>query len=141
MYMREIAEIIKKLRSEKNLTQKQLAEEIGVSKSTVAMWETGDRKPSRELLEQVADYFNVDMDYLYGRTYIRKARLFDEDGNEYVNKEHLNHFIDDETREIAQEIKDNPDIRTLFDVSRKAKPEDLRIVTNLLLDLLEKERG
>jgi transcriptional regulator with XRE-family HTH domain len=139
--MREIAEIIKKLRSEKNLTQKQLAEEIGVSKSTVAMWETGDRKPSRELLEQVADYFNVDMDYLYGRTYIRKARLFDEDGNEYVNKEHLNHFIDDETREIAQEIKDNPDIRTLFDVSRKAKPEDLRIVTNLLLDLLEKERG
>jgi len=139
--MREIAEIIKKLRSEKNLTQKQLAEEIGVSKSTVAMWETGDRKPSRELLEQVADYFNVDMDYLYGRTHIRKARLFDEDGNEYVNKEHLNHFIDDETREIAQEIKDNPDIRTLFDVSRKAKPEDLRIVTNLLLDLLEKERG
>lgn len=139
--MREIAEIIKKLRSEKNLTQKQLAEEIGVSKSTVAMWETGDRKPSRELLEQVADYFNVDMDYLYGRTCIRKARLFDEDGNEYVNKEHLNHFIDDETREIAQEIKDNPDIRTLFDVSRKAKPEDLRIVTNLLLDLLEKERG
>lgn len=139
--MREIAEIIKKLRSEKNLTQKQLAEEIGVSKSTVAMWETGDRKPSRELLEQVADYFNVDMDYLYGRTYIRKARLFDEDGNEYINKEHLNHFIDDETREIAQEIKDNPDIRTLFDVSRKAKPEDLRIVTNLLLDLLEKERG
>ena len=96
--MREIAEIIKKLRSEKNLTQKQLAEEIGVSKSTVAMWETGDRKPSRELLEQVADYFNVDMDYLYGRTYIRKARLFDEDGNEYINKEHLNHFIDDETR-------------------------------------------
>lgn len=139
--MREIAEIIKKLRSEKNLTQQQLAEEIGVSKSTVAMWETGDRKPSRELLEQVADYFNVDMDYLYGRTCIRKARLFDEDGNEYVSKEHLNHFIDDETREIAQEIKDNPDIRTLFDVSRKAKPEDLRIVTNLLLDLLEKERG
>ena len=38
-----------------------------VSRSTVGMWESGRRMPSRESLETMADYFNVPMDYLLGR--------------------------------------------------------------------------
>ena len=38
-----------------------------VSRSTVGMWESGKRMPSRESLETMADYFNVPMDYLLGR--------------------------------------------------------------------------
>jgi len=141
--MKKFSEIIKKLRSERNLTQEQLADEIGVAKSTVAMWEIDKREPGKELYEQLADYFNVDIDYLYGRTNIRKARLFDEDGNEYVNKQYTendtSYYADDETREIAQEIFENPELRALFDASRNATPEDLKIVRRLLLDLVRKE--
>ena len=47
------------LRKQDNLTQLQLAKALGVSKSTVGMWETGGREPDFETLESIADYFNV----------------------------------------------------------------------------------
>ena len=77
--------IILTLRNEKGFSQEQLAKVLHVSKSTVAMWETGQRLPSVEKYEEIADYFNVDMDFLYGRTSIKRKTLFDESGSEYVN--------------------------------------------------------
>lgn len=77
--------IILSLRNEKGFSQEQLAKVLHVSKSTVAMWETGQRLPSVEKYEEIADYFNVDMDFLYGRTTIKRKSLFDESGSEYVN--------------------------------------------------------
>ena len=49
------AERLKQLRKEKGMTQIDLAKAIGVSNGTVAMWETGRRKPSFELLEKLSD--------------------------------------------------------------------------------------
>ena len=77
--------IILALRNERGFSQEQLAKVLHVSKSTVAMWETGQRLPSVEKYEEIADYFNVDMDFLYGRTSIKRRALFDESGSEYVN--------------------------------------------------------
>lgn len=77
--------IILTLRNEKGFSQEQLAKVLHVSKSTIAMWETGQRLPSVEKYEEIADYFNVDMDFLYGRTSIKRKTLFDESGSEYVN--------------------------------------------------------
>lgn len=82
--MSEFKDIIVKLRNEKGFTQGQMADALGTSKSTVGMWEMGERFPSKELYEAIADYFNVDMDYLYGRSDIRKKVHFDEDGTAYT---------------------------------------------------------
>ena len=76
--------IFQKLRTESSLTQDELAKKLGISKSTIGMWETGKRLPSPELYEQIADFFNVDIDYLYGRTTIRQRVHYDNDGTEYV---------------------------------------------------------
>lgn len=70
--MSEFKDIILELRNEKGFTQERLAEVLGTSKSTVGMWEMGERFPSKDLYEAIADYFQVDIDYLYGRTNIRK---------------------------------------------------------------------
>ena len=82
--MGEFKNIFLNLRNEKKYSQETMAKELCVSKSTIAMWETGKRLPSPELYEQIADYFNVDIDYLYGRTTIRKKIHYDSQGNEYV---------------------------------------------------------
>lgn len=82
--MNEFKNIFLSLRNEKKYSQETMAKELSVSKSTIAMWETGKRLPSPELYEQIADYFNVDIDYLYGRTNIRKKFHYDNQGNEYV---------------------------------------------------------
>ena len=52
------------LRKEKGLTQKQLADKLGLAFSTISMYERGDREPDFEILESIADFFNVSMDYL-----------------------------------------------------------------------------
>lgn len=61
-----LAERLKQLRSEKGITQIQLAEMLGVSKGTVAMWETNKRKPSFEILNELSDIFDRRMDYILG---------------------------------------------------------------------------
>lgn len=59
---------LRELRNSKGLSQQQLADIVGMSKSSINMYERGDREPGLELLEAFADYFNVDMDYLIGKT-------------------------------------------------------------------------
>lgn len=59
---------LKELRLEEHLTQAELASIIGISKSTISMYENGNREPDFETLESFADYFNVDMNYLTGYT-------------------------------------------------------------------------
>ena len=60
------AERLKQLRKEKGMTQIELAKTIGVSNGTVAMWETGNRRPSFELLERLSDVFDRRLDYILG---------------------------------------------------------------------------
>lgn len=57
---------LKKLRTDEGLTQNELAPELGISRSTLGMYETGKREPDFETLETIADFFNVDMNYLIG---------------------------------------------------------------------------
>ena len=68
--------IILALRNERGFSQEQLAKVLHVSKSTVAMWETVQRLTRDEEYEEIADYFNVDMDIFYVRTTIKRRDLF-----------------------------------------------------------------
>ena len=66
--MASFATRLKELRTEAKLTQQDLADIIKVSKSTISMYENGKRLPEYETLEAIADCFNVDMDYLTGKS-------------------------------------------------------------------------
>lgn len=60
------AERLKELRKEKNITQVQLAEALGVSKGTIAMWEIGKREPNFETLDRLSNIFDKRIDYILG---------------------------------------------------------------------------
>ncbi len=66
--MSKFSERFKELRLEHDLSQQALATQLGLSKSSVNMYERGEREPGLDTLESIADYFNVDMDYLLGKT-------------------------------------------------------------------------
>lgn len=66
--MGAFGERLRKLRKQRGLSQNELSKHIGISKSSVNMYERGEREPSFETLEAIADYFNVDMDFLLGRS-------------------------------------------------------------------------
>jgi len=69
------AERLTKLRKAKKLTQQELADKLNISRATYAQYEIGRRKPDYETLEKLADYFNVSIDYLLGRTDIPESLL------------------------------------------------------------------
>ena len=69
--MADIKDRILSLRNEKELTQEKMAKIFNVGLSTVSMWERGERIPRPKILQEICDYFNVDMDYLMGRSDIK----------------------------------------------------------------------
>ncbi|WP_019123773.1 helix-turn-helix domain-containing protein [Brevibacillus massiliensis] len=66
--MSTFGERLSKLRTEKKLSQAELASRLNIAKSTLAMYETNKREPSFETVERIADFFDVKVDYLLGRT-------------------------------------------------------------------------
>lgn len=108
------SERLKTLRKQRNISQKELAKALNMSNGLIALYESEKRYPSRDRLEQIADYFNVSIDYLIGR----------EKGSVY--------YLDPEVAQIAQELHDNEDLRILFDATRKATKDDLRIVIEVV---------
>ena len=59
---------LKLLRAENNLTLLQLGNYIGATKATISNLENGNKKPSLEIILSIAEYFNVSLDYLTGRS-------------------------------------------------------------------------
>ena len=73
-------ERLKLLRKKCGYTQVSLAETLGVSKGTVAMWETGKRTPDFETLIRLSDLFDVRTDYILGKSNdSSSAKLSDDD--------------------------------------------------------------
>ena len=70
--MANFGSILKDLRTSRGITQGELATMLDVSRSTVGMYETGGREPDFETMEAIADIFNVDMDYLMGRSQVER---------------------------------------------------------------------
>lgn len=69
----DFKQILKDLRTERDLSQDEFAKELGISKGAVSYYETGQRVPDIAVLSALADYFGVSTDYLLGRTQIQSV--------------------------------------------------------------------
>jgi len=59
---------LKELRKKKGISQLRLATDLNTTQNTISRYETGEREPGIYELIKIADYFNVSVDYLIGRT-------------------------------------------------------------------------
>ncbi len=59
---------LKELRKKKGISQLRLATELNTTQNTISRYETGEREPGIDELIKIAEYFNVSVDYLIGRT-------------------------------------------------------------------------
>lgn len=59
---------LKELRAERDISQRELARALNVSIGAIGNWESRTRMPDAEKLQQIADFFDVSVDYLLGRT-------------------------------------------------------------------------
>lgn len=65
--------ILKGLRKEAKISQQELADKLNISRSAIGMYENNERSANDETKELIADLFNVDMNFLYGRTQIKNS--------------------------------------------------------------------
>lgn len=84
MDQQKIGRFLKALRKEKNMTQEQFAEIMGVSNRSVSRWETGANMPDLDILMQLADYYGVELrEILDGE---RRTQTMDKEMEETVLK-------------------------------------------------------
>lgn len=66
MYVEAFAAKLKKARQDTGFTQREIAKELKISKSTIASYEMGRTQPDIEMLGTLADFYNVSTDWLIG---------------------------------------------------------------------------
>jgi len=66
---------IRELRDERGMSQRFLAERVGVSKGYIALFESGRRPPSAEVCVKVAEFFGIDADELLALRFIETGHL------------------------------------------------------------------
>ena len=91
--MPKFNERLKSLRTSSGLSQKAFADKIEMSKSSINMYERGEREPSLETLEAIADFFNVDMDYLLGKSVIKNRFMYSFQNNVTKSNEPVDNII------------------------------------------------
>lgn len=111
--MSKIANVLKSLRIKEGLTQGELADKTGLSRSAISMYEQGKRVPPADILELFADFYNVDMNYITGRS--------DEE-----------YYLDLQTRQIAQQLLEREDLKILFDATKDISPDDVKYIKELV---------
>ncbi len=105
-----IGKRIKELRIEKNMSQQELGDLLGITKVSVCGYENGTRTPNLETFTQMADIFGTTADYLLGR----EIPVVNESSNEYVGS------VSKEDINLIQEIRHYPNLynKMIKDVKR-----------------------
>ena len=75
--MKEVAERLRSLRESVKLSQVKMAEIVGVKQSSLNRYELNQASPTFETLNRYADYFDVSMDYIFGRTDNPQGKLYE----------------------------------------------------------------
>ncbi|HDR4901578.1 helix-turn-helix transcriptional regulator [Bacillus thuringiensis] len=83
--MKTFGNIIRDLRKQKGITQKELAHSLQLSESTIGMYERNERQPDYNTLIRIADYFNVSTDFLLGRDFNVKEDRNNKELDQWLN--------------------------------------------------------
>lgn len=118
--------MIRNERINHQMTLEQVAEKLGLTPKTIQRYERGERKIKINTLIELTDLFHLDYNEFMSSA---KAKLL---GYAPQNEQQLGYYLDDEVAIMAQEIHDNPELRILFDASRKVSKEDLQLVVDMV---------
>lgn len=117
-------ETIKKLCKDNGVTVTGLEKELGISRGSLCKVNTN--KPSMEKVQKIADYFNVSVEYLMGGEEKEESPIY---------------YTNEETAKLAQEMFEDEDMRSLFDMKRNMPPERFQAHMDFMKNLYNQEKG
>ena len=98
------------LRRKAGLSQQQLADGLGLSRSAIGMYETGKREPDMETLRMFSEFFGVDMNTLTSTQTAADAEL----------------------AELLETLRNREDMKMLFKLAKDATPDDVRRAVKII---------
>ena len=98
-------------------TRQDMCDALGVKYTTFTDWVKGNTYPRIDKIELMANYFGIS-----------KADLVEE----HTQENDTTYYLNEDAREMAQFLFDNPDYKVLFDASRKVKKEDIEKVKRMI---------
>ena len=98
-------------------TRQDMCDALGVKYTTFTDWVKGNTYPRIDKIELMANYFGIS-----------KADLVEE----HTTESDTPYYLNEDAREMAQFLFDNPDYKVLFDASRKVKKEDIEKVKRMI---------
>lgn len=110
---------LRELRKKKGVTQKDVAQYMGISQNGYSYWERGEVKIDDRSLGKLAEYFGVTVDYILGR-----------DADDTVQE-------DDELAEYLDELKNRKEMRMLFSLAKGATKKDVERIVKIIETLKE----
>ena len=110
-------EIFEQLMKLHGYTAYRVSVETGIAQSTLSDWKKGKSTPKADKIQKIADLFHVSVDYL----------MTGEEPNEEAP-----YYLNEDAREMAQFMFENPEYKVLFDASRKVSKDDIEVVKTLL---------
>lgn len=113
---------LKELREAAGYNKREVAEKLDMPYTTYNNYETGAREAGSETLKKIANLYGVSIDYIFENDTQSSA-----------------YYLDREAAEMAQEIYENPELRILFDASRKVSKEDLQLVVDMVKRLKKED--
>ncbi len=112
------------LRDKNGYKDADVAKGSEIPKSTFSDWKAGRYTPKQEKLKKISDFFNVSVDYLMNGEET-------EDG----------YYLNSETAKLAQEMFEDEDMRSLFDMKRSMPPERFKAHMEFMKNLYNQEKG
>lgn len=123
---------IRILREEKSISQLELAKILNIANTTLSQYESGKRIPSDSIKKKIADYFNVSIDYLLGRTDVK---------NSYDSADKITESLNDdpELAQFGDSLKDREDLKLLFKQTRAMPPNDIKKIIRIIKAIEDEE--
>ena len=112
---------IRKFRKLNRLTQEELANKIGVTDKAISSWEVDRTEPDIGTVQKLARYFGCDISDLVGEQEQYRVK---ESGQLY--------YLNDDVRELAQELFNNRELKLVMNASRKLSKKSLTDLKNII---------
>ena len=130
--MASFGERLKELRIEYRLTQEELADKFYLNKSSISRYERNQQVPELDLLQKIADFFKVGVDYLLGNSDIK---------NPYENVQKITDSVEDdpELLEFWEVLKEREDLQLMFKQVRSLSRKDIKQIIRLIKAVEDEE--
>jgi len=118
-YGKIISRNLRRIASDANKSQADIARDLRINKATVSSWMNGTRVPRMDKVDMLASYFNV-----------TRAEIMEEHTSEKKT-----YYLDPKTAQAAQDLFDNRNLHALLDAARGNSAENIKLATDLLTKL------